>query len=274
MKSIHRFLALFSALLLATTTGCIDFQFDLEFLTFVNPSVTPEDAEVQVELFGSYIVTEVSEARTQIVEDLEMDFDSVEEKDSKLQSRIMHVGRAGKGFPDGFLRCVEVSIDLEGKLGVKDFGDPYFASKVGDCYILNVPFEKAKKLDEEEFDGDLFQDDEDVEARVTQWKPENYEGYLLVLLKPTKTGFAMHFLDEDFIKAEITAGRLEGKFMTHQQKNEYKQKRKATKRKGKDADVEWTPFVVSAKPAELQAFFGEDIEKITGDPFMFLKRVK
>ena len=265
MKSFFRFLGAFSALLLVTITGCLD----IEFLTFAHPSVAPEDAEVQTELFGSYIVTDPPKSQVRI----EKRLDLLVKEDSSPPSphlRILHVGRAGEGFPAGFLRFVDVSNDRKGKLGVSDSGEPYFASKVGDCYILNMPVEKPAEGEEE----DLLLDDEVVTARVTEWKPENYEGYFLIFLKPTKTGFSCHILDEDFIKAEIAAGRLSGKFMTRQQKEEYEQKRKAAKRAGKKFDDERTPFLVTAKPPELQAFFDKNVEKIAGDPFMFLKRVK
>ena len=273
MKSIHRFLGLFSVLLLTATTGCTDFEFDFEFLTFVNPSVAPEDAEAQTELFGSYTVTDFLEFNSdETIDGLEMEFDSPENKvDSAAHPSLMHVGRAGKGFPDGFLRCVDVSFDSDGEMSVGDSGEPCFASKVGDCYILNVPIATSEK---EMSDEDLlFNDDEIVEPRITEWKPENYEGYWLFLLKPTKTGFALHMLDENFIKSEIAAGRLVGRFSSEQQKAEYRKKRKTKKREGKDSDVERIPFLVSEKSKELQAFFVKNPDKLAGRSLMLLERV-
>ncbi|MDB2687299.1 hypothetical protein N9Y42_08810, partial [Mariniblastus sp.] len=106
-------------------------------------------------------------------------------------------------------------------------------------------------------------------SRITEWKPENYKDYLLFLLKPTKTGFTLHLLDEDFIKSEITAGRLGGEFMKEDRKKENKENSRA----GKVADDKSNSFLVNAKPNELQAFFEKNLEEVAGEPFMFLKRV-
>ena len=269
MKSINRLLTLFFALLLVTTAGCLD----LEFLTFSHPSVAPENAKIQSELFGSYVVTDPNSGSDKAL-DKEFEFLSAADA-SDPKTVFLHIGRAGKGFPEGFLHFVSVNLDLKGKMSV-DSQQTCFASKSGDCYILNLPLEKPKAAGEQKAakGGPSFEDDEVFKTRATEWKPENFQDYWLFLLKPTEAGFALHLLDESFIKSEIAAGRLNGEFMTRQQKKEFEQKRKAAKRKGKGFDVEPTPFRVNAKQAELQSFFDKNIEKVGGEPLMFFRRVE
>lgn len=95
MKPIVRFLSLCSALLLVATTGCLDL--DLQILSFDNPSVAPEEAKVQTELFGTYIVTEPIE---------------LEEKASSSNTWFAHVGRcfqAIKGDHEIHESCIRFS---------------------------------------------------------------------------------------------------------------------------------------------------------------------
>ncbi len=242
MKPFIRFIVLFTAPLLVTTTGC----FDLEFMAFTNPLVAPADAELQDELLGSFVVTEPPEPKMK-----DAGVFAFAKDQNEPRSSILHLGKAGKGFPKGFIRWIDVSHASSGEINVKD-SDPCFATKIGNYYLLNIPVGENDEGDDET-------------KKVTQWNPEDYDGYLMVILKPTKTGFTVHWLDEDFFKSEITAKRLAGKFMTEKQKEEYK----------KNPENKWTPFTVEATTKELQVFFKKNAEKLAdSEALMILKRIE
>ena len=285
MKPFFRFIALSSALILIVFSGCLDLDLDFDFVNFANPTVAPEEARVHRELFGTYIFEDPNDSE----QDVGLNFGRFEDS-KKPKSSILHIGRAAEGFPRGFLRLASVEIDHRGKMSVDDSDEPGFVSKIGNFYVLNLPTLKeapveaklAAHLKRRALDqGDGFGEEQNDEAekeepqeKVAKWIPENYEGYTLCLVKPTKTGFAVHMWNRDFLKSEISAKRLDGKYMTDEQKKEYKEKRKEAKKKKEAFEDQWTPFVIEAKSEQLRAFFEKNEKEITGEPLLILKRVE
>ena len=266
MKLQFRLITSLVALMLVCSCGCIDLDLDFDFAAFANPTVEPEKAKTQMALYGSYFVSEVPESK------------KIDDSLFKLANTMFHVGKAGDGFPDGFLRVASVVIKADGEMHVDDFEEFFFATKIGDSYVLNIP---APKETDNEIAEDLDQvlneldSDEEPREKVVQWKPENYEGYMLVVLKPTQVGFALHYINADRLKAEMKAGRLSGDYMTKEEKDEYKKKEKLAKKEGKKIEDTWRPLMVTASPRELRVFFEKRLDNaIEPQPFMLFKPVK
>jgi len=268
MKLPFRLCASLVALMLVCSCGCFDL--DIDFATFVNPTVEPEKAKTQKALYGSYIVSEVPEQK---------------EEDGDLASPVssattmFHFGKAGNGFPNGFLRAASVEIKSDGGMHVDDSGWVVFATKVDDCYVLNIPNPKENEEEIfEDLDSVLNEDLDLVEQpseKVVQWKPENYDGYMLLVLKPTQAGFAMHDFDADKLKAEMKAGRLSGDYMTKEEKDEYRKRQKLAEKEGRKTEATQRPFKVKASPRELRAFLEKHLDNvIEPQPIMLFRRVK
>jgi len=264
MKLNCRIAALKSSLpllLLLLFSGCLDLEF--EFATFSNPSVAPSDAKVCTELFGSFIVEDSVEPEQEI----RLDLLKIDSGVAMRNLRFLHVGRAEGGFPTGFLHTVFVDSNSHGELTVDDSNGLSFASKLSDLYILNCPIMKPTE-------GNELTDIDQGDKKIKKWIPEDYEGYMLLIAKPTKAGFTLHLLNEEFLKSEIAAKRLAGKFMSDEKKIEYKKKRKEAKTKDEVFNDQWTSFVIEAKSKELQEFFMKNEKDLVGDPIMTLKRVQ
>ena len=263
MKLPFRLIASLFALMLVCSCGCLD----LDFVTFVNPTVEPEKAKTQRALYGSYIVSEPS-APKEVDDDL-----LIPEVEVSSATIVCHIGKAGDGFPDGFLQMARVEIGTDGTMNVDDSEDFFFATKIDDFYVLNIP--NPKETDE---DFDLIDDLDSIEEpseKVVEWKPENYEGYTLYVLKPTQEGFNLYSLDEQKLKAEIKAGRLPGDYTTEEEKDEYKKKKRLAKKEGKELEDTRRPFTIKANPRELRAFFEKRLEDvIIHQPVVLLNRVK
>lgn len=134
-------------------------------------------------------------------------------------------------------------------------------------------FPKLKETDQE-IDGDL-DSIEEPPGKVVQWRPENYEGYELYVLRPTQAGFIFYSLDEQKLKAEIKAGRLSGDYTTEEEKDEYKKKKRLAKKEGKKIEDTRRPFTIKASPPELRVFFEKHLEDVIDrHPFILLKRIK
>ncbi len=254
MKLPFRLIVSLVALMSVLSCGCLDLEdLDLDCLSFVNPTVEPEKAKIQKALYGSYVLRDEDSSGTM----------------------MCHVGKAGDGFPAGFLRTALVLIDADGTMDVDDSGEFFFATKFDDFYVLNIP--NLKESDEEideKIDWDLDSIEEPLE-KVVEWKPENYEGYTLYVLKPTQEGFNLYSLDEQKLKAEIKAGRLPGDYTTEEEKDEYKKKKRLAKKEGKELEDTRRPFTIKANPRELRAFFEKRLEDvIIHQPVVLLNRVK
>ena len=258
MELPFRLIVSLVALMSVLFCGCVDLE-DLDFPSFANPTVEPEKAKTQKALYGSYNL--VAEGSSGTI--------------------MCHVGKAGDGFPAGFLRTALVFIDADGTMDVDDSGEFFFATKIDDFYVLNIP--NPKETDEEideDFDDDLYSIDdlysmEEPLEKVVEWKPENYEGYTLYVLKPTQEGFNLYSWDEQKLKAEIKAGRLSGDYMTKEEKNEYRKKEKLAKKEGKELEDTWRSFTIKASPRELRAFVEKHLEDVLNhQPVMLLNRVK
>lgn len=256
MKLPFRLIVSLVALMSVLSCGCLDLEdldLDLDCLSFVNPTVEPEKAKIQKALYGSYVLRDEDSSGTM----------------------MCHVGKAGDGFPAGFLRTALVLIDADGTMDVDDSGEFFFATKFDDFYVLNIP--NLKESDEEideKIDWDLDSIEEPLE-KVVEWKPENYEGYTLYVLKPTQEGFNLYSLDEQKLKAEIKAGRLPGDYTTEEEKDEYKKKKRLAKKEGKELEDTRRPFTIKANPRELRAFFEKRLEDvIIYQPVVLLNRVK
>ena len=261
MKLPFRLIASLVALMLVCSSGCSDFDFDFDFPAFTNPTVEPEEAKTQKALYGSYIVSE-----------------NVRPKDPdpfSSSTTMFHVGKAEDGFPDGFLRMACVYIGFDGKMEVDDSGNLFFATKIDDFYVLNMPTLKETDEDFDEFLNEDFDEVEEPQEKVLEWDPENYEGYMLLVLKPTQEGFAMYLFDTDRLKAEVEAGRLSGDYMTEEEKDEYKKQKRLAKKAGKKIEDTWRPFTINASPRELRAFIEERLDNVIElEPYMLFKRVK
>ena len=270
MKPLLHSTLLTIAAAIVTTNGCLEFDFEL--LTFANPTIAPSEAEVQAELFGSYLVVENSDPKPEAPSDLDFPGD---ENDSASYPSVTHIGRAGKGFPKGFLRWATVELSSRGELSVDDSGQPCFASKVGENFVLNLPWEKAvDEIEDAKLEKDqLGKAEVSEKTQVIQLGSKSYEGYLLVLLKPTPSGFTVHQFDEEFLKSEITAGRLAGKYMTEEQKKVFKKNREIAKKLNKVTNDKWIQPSVDASTDELNAFLKRNEKKIVGEPLMILKRI-
>ena len=256
MKLPFRLIVSLVALMSVLSCGCLDCEdlnFDLDFPSFASPTVEPEKAKTQKALYGSY---------------------ALQFEDSS-GTMMCHVGKAGNGFPAGFLRTALVCISADGTMDVDDSGEFFFATKIDDFYVLNIP--NPKETDEEideDFDDDLYSIEEPLE-KVVEWKPENYEGYTLYILKPTQRGFSLYSWDEQKLKAEIKAGRLSGDYMTKEERNEYRKKEKLAKKEGKELEDTWRSFTIKASPRELRAFIEKHLEDVLNhQPVMLLNRVK
>lgn len=249
---------LITSLVALLSCGCSELEF--EYATFANPTVEPEEAEVQMALCGSYIESEPS-----VPKGIDGDISGPEDEVSLVS--MYHVGKAGDGFPDGFHRAAFVEIESDGTMDVDDLGNVFLATKIDDFYVLNFPLPKVT-------DEDLDSIDKPPE-KVVEWKPENYEGYFLVVLRPTQTGFKAYFLDKEKLKAEIKAGRLSGDYMTKEEKDEHRKKEKLAKKEGKKIEDAWRPFTVKASPRELRAFIEKRVEDVIDhEPFLLFKRAK
>ena len=116
---------------------------------------------------------------------------------------------------------------------------------------------------------------EEPSEKVVEWKSENYEGYMLCVLKPTQAGFGLYYFDDNKLKAEIKAGGLSGDYMTKKEKVEYRKKEKLAKKEGKKIENTWRPFTIKASPQELRAFIEKHSEDIIERKyFTHFRRVK
>ena len=140
------------------------------------------------------------------------EFDSIfpveELDDEKEVDEFLHIGRASKNFPRGFMRIVTVGVSKRDKLRFDD-SSALFAAKIGDQYVLNLLLRKDDEVEDEKKDSDFDFELYKPEI-VTRWDPKEYEGYLLLLAKPVDNGFDVHLVSTEFLRAEISAGRLAG----------------------------------------------------------------
>ncbi len=164
----------------------------------------------------------------------------------KTPDEVLHIGRANKNFPKGFMRMLTVNVSQKEKLMLDDTS-AMFVVKIGGDYVIHLPL--AKEGDDAEEAGLDF---ETIEAkRIEQWKPDEYFGYMLLLAKPVTNGFDIHLVKSEFLKAEIEAGRLVGST-------------------GNDDEE----LIMKAKTTELNNFFIANLKKLYGENIMTLRRLK
>jgi len=239
MKLPFRLCASWVGLMLVCSCGCFDL--DLDFASFANPTVEPEKAKIQKGLYGSYILTEVPQQK-----EGDGDLFSPEVKVSSA-TKVFHIGKAG---------------------------DVFFSGE-SDCYVLNMPAPKETDKKIEEGLEEILDSVEEPQEKVVEWKPDNYEGYMLFVLKPTQVGFALHYFDSDKLRAEMKAGRLSGDYMTKEEKDEYRKKQKLAEKEGREIEDARHPLMVKASPPELRGFFKQHLNNVIDPrPIMLLKRVK
>ncbi len=283
MKNLTHCLPAILALTMVMSVGCIDFHFPF----FANPLVDPADATVQKELFGSFVVIDVEkdeddpiELDPELLRELELD----EEEEDEPSVTIWHIGRAGKRFPRGFMRVATVDSYPNGKMEVRDreHDSCLFAVKVKGVYVIHQPLSRDK-------DSLDLPDDNTSQNRNKKWSPADYQGYMIALMKPTMEGFELLDMNSDFLDAEIKAGRLKGKSVSRTKEaklnpagekkaNSEPNSESATpdqKRGASSQPKDDSPqFEVNASTQELKEFFEKNIDRLTGEPIMILRRIK
>ena len=235
MKSIYAAaLAILSTVLL-TSVGCIELDIDLSLPFFTHPTVKPEKAVLHSELIGSYRV--------------------LSDDDVSNANSFVHIGRAGKKFPSGFLRTIFVDVSYKERLQLDD-SNYVFVHQIGEHYVLHYPV--LKRVDEDGNDQFELGDDRlDTITPVKGWKSSDYAGYVLLMLKPVEGGFDIAMMNTDFLKAEISAGRLKGQ----------------TSNKSTTAEANSFGLVVKENGEELIEFIENNLDKLYGETELKLRKL-
>lgn len=175
----------FFLLFIISVTGC-------QVATFSNPLVDPAEAKVPQEILGSYWMTHGDQLAPLV------EFESTPNDRASHSIEYQHIGIAGDDHPPGFVRIVRVDVPQNSFKKIESSSLVGFAARVGEHFVLHIPIPKKLPIDETTYQG--------------SWKPENFQGYLLAVIKPTGAGLELHLVDSDFIVSEIEAGRLQGNY--------------------------------------------------------------
>lgn len=146
-----------------------------EFANSKFPVVMPSEAKPSPKLHGAYRVVKKDE-----------------------EPVYVHLGPAGTGYPPGFLRVVVVGHSPKPNTELTYLPYICFVRPLGNDYLINIPL--AKKLEGERlFDW------------TKKWASDDDAGaYQIAKLVARPDGFDFVALDNDFLAAEIAAGRLSG----------------------------------------------------------------
>ena len=165
--SCHFFLA---CVLLLVCVGCT-------VPTLENPLVDPSQARAFPGLLGAY---RTDDCPDNIV-------------------HYAHVGPAGDGYPDGFIRIISVSQPRDAETALRSEAYVGFVVPIGGFYILHIPLSKATNVD-----GGLTISDQN-------WDRNQIAGYFVLRLLAGPDGIEMSGLNEHFIAEQIAKSRLAGR---------------------------------------------------------------
>jgi hypothetical protein len=215
MRSIHALSAAMGllCLFLSGAFGCANFQ---------HPLVEPAKAKQEPSLYGAYR------------------FDKLGEEDWEEAKAIhfAHIGKAPKGFPDGFVQLVvishpEKSHNVMGEARLIGFVEP-----LGEHYILHIP---------------LHADEKEIERTNSNWSipwdEAKVTGYAMARITKSKDGLVFAGFDPKFLEDRIKEGKLKGEIREEHAKALHGL-----------LDLKLTSPTVTAEAKELRAFIEANLE--------------
>jgi len=143
---------------------------------FKSPLGDPEKAKPAPELIGTYRQQENSENCVS----------------------FLHIGSAGEGYPQGFLRILAVNQPTRWQTALKPESTIGFIKQIGDDHILHIPL-----------DGSSAENPQS--AWQKKWDAGKVTGYILVRLKVKEDQLTLTFLESNFIETQIEKKKLPGK---------------------------------------------------------------
>ncbi len=147
-----------------------------------------------------------------------------------------HVGPAGDGFPEGFLRIVSVGQPKDAKTELTHFLCVAFVERVGRHHVLHIPLPKTLNLNESA-------------PWPQKWDPEQVGGYHLVrLTKRDDGGIEMAGLNESFLAKQIDAKQLAGRVTQEEI------------RRGEVVEADKRTVTITADSEDLRQFFTRHID--------------
>ena len=169
MKDFWNIGKLFAYLLLVTCSGCPDifpsFDLDIRFPVSAESLVDPKDAVVPAKLVGSYRGG------------VESRYDENFKITHKYRENI-HIGRAGAGFPAGFLKMLYVEVPIDSKGALTTSHIVFFVKEVDSRLIAHIPL----------VDGEISES-------IDKWDEAKCDGFFLVELKTTENELIWKMID-------------------------------------------------------------------------------
>ena len=181
MKDYWNIGKLFTYLLLVACSGCPDifpsFDLDIRFPVSAESLVDPKDAVVPAKLVGSYRGG------------VESRYDENFKITHKYRENI-HIGRAGAGFPTGFLKMLSVEVPIDSKGALTTSHIVFFVKEVDSRLIAHIPL----------VDGEIFES-------IEKWNESKCDGFFLVELKSSENNLSWKMIDLDAFD-ELTEAKV------------------------------------------------------------------
>ncbi len=168
---LQRILLVLVAISVLVTTGC-------QAILLQHPLIDPKDAKAHPALYGIYCIENDAASKVQ---------------------QFVHVGTAGKPYPDGMLRFTTVSHPEPqgGKLQVSNmigFVEPW-----GNYLLLHIPLLKHEADEAPDF-----------ESWKAVWDPTEIDGYYLARLSIQKDRIDIAYMNSTFLQRAIENKSLTG----------------------------------------------------------------
>lgn len=182
---------------------------------FEHSLIPPEEAKPAPKMFGMYRMVD---------------------EQGEIES-IVHVGKAGGNYPDGFVRIITIDQkkDPNEELGFESFVG--FVAETEGGWILHLPLDHV--------DHALLRDEKQSERK---WKTSDVESYILLKIVPADEGLEMGITNSNYVAEQIEAGKLAGRAVRKKDEN------------GKET-ADFESIKVTAEPKELREFFKQHMDQ-------------